>query len=63
MPSFISFRGRRYYDPSVVIDVNNNLITPSAGEKSLCVVGNFPVLPKGVTHTFGPSYHFFDLKS
>lgn len=58
MPSFISFRGRRYYDPSVVIDVNNNLITPSAGEKSLCVVGNFPVLPKGVTHTFGPSQQF-----
>lgn len=58
MPSFISFRGRRYYDPSVVIDVNNNLITPAPGEKSLCVVGNFPVLPKGVSHTFGPSQQY-----
>jgi hypothetical protein len=58
MPSFISFRGRRYYEPSVVVDVNNNLITPEAGQKSLCVVGDFPELPKGVTHTFGPSQQF-----
>lgn len=53
MPSFVNFRGRRIYQPSVLVDVNNNLISPdSLGGKSLCVIGNFPQMKPNVTHTF-----------
>lgn len=53
MPSFINYKGNRVYQPSVLVDVNNNLISPSAlGGKALLVVGDFPILQKGVPHTF-----------
>lgn len=53
MPSFVNFRGRRVYQPSVLVDVNNNLISPdSLGGKSLCVIGDFPQMKPNVTHTF-----------
>lgn len=56
MPSFVQFRGRRIYQPSVLVDVNNNLISPDAlGGKSLCVIGDFPQMKPNVTHTFSSS--------
>lgn len=60
MPSSIYFRGQNLYDPQVVVDVNNQLLSPeNLGSKNLCVVGEFPWLEPQKTYVFrtdgGPS--------
>ena len=53
MPSFVNYKGNRVYQPSVLVDVNNNLISPEAlGGKALLVVGDFPILQQNKPHTF-----------
>lgn len=53
MPSSITFRGTRLFEPSVVADVVNNLDTTGAlGAKNLCVVGDFPILKPETPVTF-----------
>jgi hypothetical protein len=54
MPSSITFRGTRLYEPSVVVDVVNTLDTSGQlGAKNLCVVGEFPILKKDTPYKFG----------
>ena len=54
MPSSITFRGTRLYEPSVVVDVVNTLDTSGQlGAKNLCVVGDFPILKKETPYVFG----------
>ena len=52
MPSFISFKGRQYFAPSVIVDVKNELVAPPPLGKSLAVFGDFPQLEKGKVYTF-----------
>lgn len=53
MPSSIYFRGQNLYDPQVVVDVNNQLLTPdNLGSKNLAVVGYFPWLEPQQTYVF-----------
>lgn len=54
MPSSVTFRGTRLYEPSVVIDVVNKLDAGGPlGAKNLCVVGNFPILKPETAYVFG----------
>lgn len=55
MPSSINIRGTTFHAPSVVIDTKNELVAPSALEKSLAIFGEFPQLEKGVCYTFDKS--------
>tara|TARA_Y100000592_G_scaffold30752_1_gene49040 strand:- start:10100 stop:12085 length:1986 start_codon:yes stop_codon:yes gene_type:complete len=53
MPSSISFRGRNIYLPSVVVDINNNLLaSESLDAKNMCVIGHFPKLKPKTTYVF-----------
>lgn len=53
MPSFLTYRGVRYYQPTTVVDVNNDLVqTEPLGARSLMVVGDFPQLEQNKVHTF-----------
>ena len=54
MPSSITFRGTRLFEPSVVVDVVNTLdTTGQLGAKNLCVVGDFPILKPATAYKFG----------
>ena len=60
MPSSIYYRGQNLYDPQVVVDINNQLLSPiNLGSKNLCVVGEFPWLEPRTMNVFrtdgGPS--------
>lgn len=55
MPSSINIRGNTFFAPSVVIDTKNELVAPSALEKSLAIFGEFFQLEKGVVYTFDKS--------
>ena len=53
MPSFLTYRGVRYYQPTTVVDVNNDLVQAEPlGARSLMVVGDFPQLEQNEIHTF-----------
>lgn len=51
MPTFQTFQGVTFFAPSTIIDVQNELVEPSALEKSLVVFGDFPELKKGECYT------------
>lgn len=55
MPSSINLRGVTFHAPSVVVDTKNELVAPSALEKSLAIFGEFPQLEKGKCYTFDKS--------
>ena len=53
MPTSITYRGKRLFEPSVVVNVVNTLAAePALGSKNLCVVGDFPVLKKNTPVAF-----------
>jgi len=53
MPTSITYRGKRLFEPSVVVNVVNTLAAePGLGAKKLCVVGNFPILKKNTPVSF-----------
>lgn len=59
MPSSITYRGTRLFEPSVVVDVVNQLDTSGQlGAKNLCVVGDFPILKPATAYKFGKDSAF-----
>lgn len=51
MPTFQTFQGVTFFAPSNIMDVQNELVEPSALNKSLVVFGDFPELKKGAVYT------------
>jgi hypothetical protein len=51
MPTFQTLNGVTFFAPSTIVDVQNELVEPSALEKSLVVFGDFPELKKGDVYT------------
>ena len=51
MPTFQTYKGNTFFAPVTIIDVQNELVAPSALGKSLAIFGDFPVLESGKVYT------------
>ena len=51
MPTFQTYRGNTFFAPVTIIDVQNELVAPSALGKSLAIFGDFPELESGKVYT------------
>ncbi len=51
MPTFQTYKGNTFFAPVTIIDVQNELVAPSALGKSLAIFGDFPELESGKVYT------------